>query len=50
MAVIDVTPGLAPLGWVPALPAALRVTVLAITAGATACLVHAVRRRARPRS
>ena len=49
MAVIDVTPGLTPLWWAAALPAALRVAALAAAGGVTAALVHGLRRRERSR-
>jgi len=49
MTVIDVTPGLAPLWWAPALPAVIRAVALAAAGGITAALVHGVRRRARSR-
>lgn len=49
MAVIDVTPGLAPLWWAPALPLAVRAMAVAAAGGVTGVLVHGMRRRARPR-
>jgi len=50
MAVIDVTPGLAPLWWAPALPTVARAVALAAAGGISAALVHGIRRRARSRS
>jgi hypothetical protein len=50
MAFIDVTPGLAPLWWVPALPGVVRGVVWAVAGGASAVLLHGARRRARSRS
>lgn len=49
MAVIDVTPGLAPLWWAPDLPVVVRAVALAAAGGVTAALIHSLRRRARSR-